>query len=97
MQGKVSLITPCYNGMEYIQLYIDNIQRQDYPFVQVIFVNDGSVDETVSMVPRLEAVVKAKGYEFCYLSKENGGAPSEDNFRFQYVSGAYLMLQDMYD
>lgn len=97
MVGKVSLLTPCYNGVKYEQLYIDNIKRQDYPSVEVIFINDGSTDNVESMVERIEKVVKDKGYEFVYLSKENGGAASAINLGLQHVTGDYLMLLDMDD
>lgn len=97
MLGKVSLITPCYNGKQFEQLYISNIQRQDYPFVEVIFVNDGSTCDIDSMVVRIKEMVLSKGYEFLYLTKENGGAASAVNMALQYATGDYLMLLDMDD
>lgn len=97
MKGKVSLITPCYNGEKFTQLYIDNIKRQDYPFVQVIFVNDGSTGDMDAMVSKIKEAVSSKGYEFLYLSKENGGAASAVNLALQHVTGDYLMLLDMDD
>ena len=45
-QPLVSIITPCYNSENYIQRYIDSIQKQTYKNIELIFVNDGSTDRT---------------------------------------------------
>lgn len=96
-KGKVSLITPCYNGQAFTQLYIKNILCQNYPKVEVIFVNDGSSDNIEAMISEIRDAVLSKGYEFVYLSKDNGGAASAVNMALKYVTGDYLMLLDMDD
>lgn len=96
-KGKVSLVTPCYNGQAFTQLYIKNILCQNHPKVEVIFVNDGSSDNIEAMISEIRDAVLSKGYEFVYLSKENGGAASAVNMALKYVTGDYLMLLDMDD
>ncbi|MBQ3029101.1 MAG: glycosyltransferase family 2 protein [Lachnospiraceae bacterium] len=97
MNGKVSLITPCYNGERFLQLYIDNIMRQEYADIEVIFVDDGSTNDISFMEDRIREAVKKKGYEFVFLQKENGGAASAVHLALQYATGEYLMLLDMDD
>ncbi len=97
MNGKVSLITPCYNGERFLQIYINNILRQEYTEIEVVFVDDGSTDDISFMVDSIRTAVKNKGYEFVFLQKENGGAASAVQLALQYVTGEYLMLLDMDD
>lgn len=97
MNGKVSLITPCYNGERFLQLYIANIMRQEYADVEVIFVDDGSTNDISFMVDKIREAVNKKGYEFVFLQKGNGGAASAVHLALQYATGEYLMLLDMDD
>ncbi len=97
MIGKVSLITPCYNGGAFIQNYIGNIVRQQYSNVQVIFVDDGSKEDIASMENQMKEAIEGKGYEFLFLKKENGGAASAVDLALKYVTGDYMMLLDMDD
>ena len=46
MTKLVSIITPCYNGERYLDRYFNSLLEQTYPSVELIFVNDGSTDNT---------------------------------------------------
>jgi len=50
----ISIITPVYNGEEYIEELILSILEQDYPFVEHIIIDDGSDDNaaTVSILKK---------------------------------------------
>ena len=39
-KGKVSIITPCYNGERFLDRYFDSICKQTYDKIELIFVND---------------------------------------------------------
>ena len=45
-QRKVSIIVPCYNVDKYISDFIESILQQSYKNIEVIFINDGSTDNT---------------------------------------------------
>ena len=42
----VSIITPCYNGEEFIKDYFEMILKLEYTNLELFFVNDGSTDRT---------------------------------------------------
>ncbi len=50
MVPGISLIIPLYNSAPYLDKVFESILKQDYPVFEVIFVNDGSTDETESLV-----------------------------------------------
>jgi glycosyltransferase involved in cell wall biosynthesis len=50
----VSVITPVYNGSEYLDELISSVQQQDYPHIEHIVIDDGSTDDgaTVAVLKR---------------------------------------------
>ena len=46
MQPRVSIIIPVYNGEKYIRNSIIKLQMQTYANLEVIYVDDGSTDQT---------------------------------------------------
>ncbi|MEI4801884.1 poly-beta-1,6-N-acetyl-D-glucosamine synthase [Bacillus sp. FJAT-51639] len=49
----VSILIPCYNEEHTIRETIDHVMQQKYPHYEVIVINDGSTDQTVSIVKQL--------------------------------------------
>jgi glycosyltransferase involved in cell wall biosynthesis len=47
---ELSIITPCYNYARYLPAAIDSVLKQDYPHYELILVDDGSCDETWSIM-----------------------------------------------
>lgn len=93
----VSVITPCYNGERFITQWADNLAIQDYPNVEVIFVNDGSSDGSATAFQKESERLQQRGYQLYYIEKQNGGAADAVNYGLMAVSGEYLMLLDMDD
>lgn len=47
---KISIIVPCYNVANYLPLCLASIIAQPIGKVEYLFVNDGSTDETLSLL-----------------------------------------------
>ncbi len=89
---KVSIIIPVYNGEKYIQNCIDSVINQTYKNLEIIIVNDGSKDDTLSVLKKYKTDKRIK-----IINKENGGLSSARNTGLKYVSGKYLMFLDSDD
>ena len=47
---KLSIVIPCYNCSNNIINIIDLLEQQINPLVEVLFINDGSSDNTASII-----------------------------------------------
>lgn len=97
MEPLVSIITPSYNSARFLNAYFDSILRQDYVNYEVIFINDGSTDETDKVVTSYKKIFEEKGKRFIYLKQENGGQAKAINTGLPYIQGKYFIWPDSDD
>ncbi|MDO4563525.1 MAG: glycosyltransferase family 2 protein [Clostridia bacterium] len=88
--SKVSVIIPAYNCAEYVRKTVDSILAQTYKDVEVIVVNDGSQDET-------QSILESYGHQIHLINKQNGGVSSARNAGLDAASGDYIMFLDSDD
>jgi glycosyltransferase involved in cell wall biosynthesis len=81
----VSIVIPVYNGANYMREAIDSALAQTYGRVEVIVVNDGSVDDG-----RTDGIAKEYGDRIRYFSKVNGGCASALNLGIEKMHGEYF-------
>ena len=93
----VSIITPCYNGERYLDRYFSSLLEQTYPSVELIFVNDGSTDNTEKIALDYGRKLKERGYDFIYLYQENAGQSAAINKGLKIFKGEYLNWTDSDD
>lgn len=93
----VTIITPCYNGEEYIDKYFDSILAQTYDNLELIFVNDGSTDRTEGIALSYRSALEARGITYKYLHQPNGGQAKAMNTGFKEMTGKYLVWPDSDD
>lgn len=89
---KVSIIIPVYNGENYLKEAIDSALNQTYNNIEVIVVNDGSIDNT-------EEIALSYGKKILYYKKSNGGVSTALNLGIKKMSGDYfswLSHDDLY-
>ena len=94
-QYKVSVIIPVYNCAEFIEPCIASIMNQTMPSsdFQIIFVNDGSKDESGKLCEQA-----AKKYSnTVFIDKENGGVSSARNAGIDAAQGKYFVFLDADD
>ena len=93
----VSIVTPCYNGAPYLPRFFDSILNQTYKHLEVIFVDDGSQDDTKKVVDQYSSKFKDSNIEFIYIYQDNGGQASALNRGLKYFKGEYLSCVDSDD
>lgn len=91
MLPLVSILIPCYNAEQYLTETLDSCISQDYSNIEVIFVDDGSSDNSYQIAKRYESD-KVKVYK-----QENSGACRARNLAFEKSSGEYIMYLDADD
>ena len=85
----VSVIIPTYNRVDKIRYAIDSVLGQDYPRLEIIVVDDGSVDNTREVLRDFKNIK--------YIYKENGGVASARNKGLQEAIGEYIAFLDSDD
>lgn len=97
MEPLVSIITPAFNASRYLVSFFESVLNQDYFNYELIFINDGSTDDTAQIALRYKKSFEEKGHRFVYLAKENGGQAAALNTGFPYMKGKYFIWPDSDD
>lgn len=85
----LSLIVPTYGVENYIYDFLDSLEANFVPGVEVIIVDDGTKDR--SGVIADEFALGHAGY-VKVLHKENGGASSARNAGLELATGEYVFF-----
>lgn len=88
---KFSIIIPLYNKETHILKTLECIFKQSYTDYEIIIVNDGSTDNSYSIVSKIKHP-KVKLY-----NRENHGVSDTRNFAMQRAKGEYLAFLDADD
>ena len=87
----VSVIIPVYNAERYIDASITSALSQTWPRIEVIVIDDGSIDSSYELAKRHQADnVKI-------LKQPNKGASSARNKGLEIAGGAYIQFLDADD
>lgn len=87
----VSIIVPIYNVEKYIVRCVESIINQTYKNIEVILVDDGSTDNSLT-------IITTRYLNICtIISKQNGGLSSARNTGLERCSGEYLLFVDSDD
>lgn len=90
---KISIIVPVYNSERYISKCLDSLRFQTYDNLEIICVNDGSTDKSLSI---LEDYCK-KDSRIVVLTQENSGVSVARNSGIEASTGDYLSFIDSDD
>ena len=91
--GLVSIITPCYNGAQYISQTIDSVLAQTYGDWEMIIVDDGSKDNSAQIV----RAYMEKDSRIKFLQQPNAGSAAARNNGIRNAQGQYIALLDADD
>lgn len=90
MNELVSVIIPNFNYANYVCDAVDSVLRQDYDQIEIIVVDDGSTDDSVT-------VLKKYGSQIKLIQNSNSGAPAARNFGLNSSTGTYIAYLDADD
>ena len=90
---KVSIVVPCYNGADYLAKCINSICAQSYKNLEIILVDDGSTDNTLSIMKKYSKLDD----RIVVCHKKNGGLSSARNHGLAKATGEYVMYVDSDD
>ncbi|WP_338885330.1 glycosyltransferase family 2 protein [Xenorhabdus sp. TH1] len=89
----VSIIIPAYNAQTCISRAINSVINQTYKNIEIIIINDGSMDKTIDICKDY-----AKNYKnIKYVSQENKGVSSARNKGLYLSTGYYICFLDSDD
>lgn len=89
----VSVVIPVWNTGEEAQRLVKSLRKQTYPNIEIIAVDDGSTDDSLSVLRGL-----AKNDErMKVIHQENAGASAARNAGIKAASGKYVIFVDSDD
>ncbi|MEI6946696.1 glycosyltransferase family A protein [Paraflavisolibacter sp. H34] len=96
MSVLVSVIVPTYNRADKIIKCLESLAGQTYSSLEIIVVDDGSVDDTRQVI---EGFVKERSLEgiLFYYRQANQGAPVARNLGLKKARGSYVVFFDSDD
>ena len=90
----IDIIIPLYNGEKYINDLLDCFARQRVYNFRLIFVNDGSIDKSLTI---LDMRKKDYDFEIVVINKKNGGVASARNTGILFSTAEYITFVDVDD
>lgn len=90
---KVSIIIPAYNAEKFIERCINSILRQTYEQLEIVIINDGSLDETLTLCNQY----KEQDQRICVIDQRNKGVAATRNVGLQNATGDYILFVDVDD
>lgn len=97
MPATINIVTPVYNGEQYIHRLLDSILMQTYPDIMMYVIDDGSTDGTKAVVEHYVPLFVNRGYDLHYVYQENGGQSAALNRGLKYIDGDYFLWPDADD
>lgn len=98
---RLSVVIPVYNGAQYIENLFSEIEKQNFNNMEVIFVDDGSTDDSVKTI---REKIHETGKEWSekksvvrLISEENKGQGGARNTGIDAANGKWLMFIDQDD
>jgi glycosyltransferase involved in cell wall biosynthesis len=87
----VSVLIPCYNAERWIGKTLESVLAQTWANIEIVVVDDGSSDDSVSVVERFcSSQIKL-------IKQQNAGAAAARNRAFNESSGEYIQHLDADD
>jgi glycosyltransferase involved in cell wall biosynthesis len=89
----VSVIIPAYNIESYLSQTIESVIHQSYKNIEIIIVNDGSIDTTEEIIQAYAHIDK----RIIMINQSNKGLSAARNAGFKIAQGEYFCIIDADD
>ena len=93
MTEKITVIVPVYNVENYLNKCLDSLINQTYKNLEIIVINDGSIDNSGIICQEYAQ----KDNRIVYIEKENGGQSEARNMGLDRMTGSYVTFVDSDD
>ena len=93
MTEKITIIVPVYNVEHYLDKCLDSLINQTYKNLEIIVINDGSIDNSGIICQEYAQ----KDNRIVYIEKENGGQAEARNMGLDRMTGSYVTFVDSDD
>lgn len=93
MQPLISIIIPVFNGEEFVENCIKSVMKQTLREVQIIIIDDGSVDHTLEILNKLAT---GDG-RITVIHQDNGGVSKARNVGLRAVKAEWVLFVDADD
>ena len=90
MEDTISVIVPIYNAENYLDRCISSIVNQTYKNLEIILINDGSIDNSLEICEKW----KEKDERIILINKENTGVSDTRNKGLDIATGKYISFVD---
>ncbi len=91
MLPLVSVIVPIYNNALYLKKCIEKLLRQTYSSIEIILIDDGSLDESYQIAKAFESK------KCMVVQQQNAGAAVARNTGLKIATGRYIQFMDADD
>ena len=92
-KNLVTIIIPVFNVERYIVECLESVVCQSYNNIEIIIINDGSTDNSLSVCERYARMDS----RIALYSKENGGLSEARNYGLDRANGEFIMFLDSDD
>lgn len=94
---KVSILMACFNGAKFIKRSFESILSQTWPNIELVFVDDGSTDDSYMVAESYRDAFHARKYDLQIIRQDNQGACAAIVNAANAATGKYLQLLDVDD
>lgn len=91
----LTIFTPTYNRAQFLPKIYDSLLCQNWYNFEWLIIDDGSTDNTKSVVEKL--IAKSSDFPIRYIYKENGGKHTAINLAAHYAKGNFILWLDSDD
>lgn len=89
---KVSIVIPCYNHADFVSECIESVLNQDYENIELIIIDDGSVDESPDIIKSYSEKIANRFERFLIITRANKGLCTTLNEALAWSEGDFFSV-----